>query len=281
MRPILLRIPWGAGEVALGSYSTFYLLAWLLAPALGVWLAARGGFSAKRSAVLYYGSLLAGIVGARLLDLFVAARFYIDEPQRAWALSFQGYSLYGGLVVACVVAVGLARVWRLDVWRLADASVPAIVLGVVLMRAGCFLRGCCFGIASDLPWAVTYPRGSLPWTQQVLRGETGLISALGGGFHPVHPTQLYEIAAAVLLGAASFALTRRRVPAGVPFLAFAAGFTAFRLANGFLRARQDVITAPWWFYPVTYGLIIAVLLGLVAWRFVTMKSADEATGEQR
>jgi hypothetical protein len=40
----------------------------------------------------------------------------------------------------------------------------------------------------------------------------------------------------------------------------------FRLANGFLRVRQPVITAPEWFYPAFYGVLIVLLGGLLAVR---------------
>ena len=43
-------------------------------------------------------------------------------------------------------------------------------------RLGCFFAGCCYGIASDVPWAVTY-------------SNTGSQAPLNT---PLHPTQLYS-----------------------------------------------------------------------------------------
>lgn len=272
MRPILVRIPFGEGAVAVGAYSAFYLLAWLIGPAVGAWFAARRGLPVRRVLVVYYGALVAGLVGARSLDLFVAGAFYAQDPSRIWSLNVQGFSLYGGLVVACVVAVVLARVLHLPVWRLADSAVPGIVTGIVLMRVGCFLRGCCFGTVTSMPWGVTYPVGSPAWVQHLQEGQTGLVAALTGSVQSVHPTQIYEMVAAVVLGAVALLLLRRQSPDGVAFLTFAAGFSAFRLANGFLRARQDVITAPEWFYPVFYVAVIAVLLALLAWRLASART---------
>lgn len=272
MRPILFRISLAGGEFAVGSYSAFYLLAWALGPALGVWFAARRGLEWRRVAAVYYVAMAAGVAGARVLDLFVAGGFYAADPSRAWSFTFQGFSLYGGLGVACIVAVLLARRMGLPLWRLADSAVPGLVAGIVLMRTGCLLRGCCFGERTTLPWGVTYPVGSMAWSQQVVRGQTGLLSALAGDMQPVHPTQVYEMLAAVALGLVALALLRRRVPDGVAFLAFAAGFTAARLGNGFLRARQDVITAPAWFYPALYSAIIALLVALAVWRVVRTRA---------
>lgn len=280
MSPILFRIPIGGTEFAVGAYSTLYLLAWAVGPLVGAWFAARRGMEWRRVLAVYFGALAAGIAGARLLDLFVAGGFYSDEPARAWSWSFQGFSLYGGLVTACVAAIALARVVRLPVWRLADSSVPGIVSGIVLMRIGCLLRGCCFGEITTLPWGVTYPVGSMPWAQQVTQGTVGLLGSLTGAaaMRPVHPTQLYEVMGAVAVGALALVLLRRGVADGVAFLAFAGGFTAVRLANGFLRVRQDVITAPPWFYPALYVAMIVVLGGLVAWRLATPSPSSPRRG---
>lgn len=265
MHPVLLRFGLAGREVVLGSYATFYALAWVVGPLVGAWVASRRGLSFGRVLAVFYAALAAGVVGARALDLFVAWRFYAEDPSRILAPTFQGYSLYGGLAIACVVAIALARAFRLPVWRMADSAVPGIAAGIVLMRAGCFLRGCCFGLPTHLPWGVTYPVGSLAWAWQMTEGTTGGLGLMGV-VRPVHPTQLYEMAGAVLLAVLALALMRRRAPDGVAFLAFAIGFTLVRLGNGFLRARVSVITAPGWFYPAVYLAICAVLTWLLVGR---------------
>ena len=53
---------------------------------------------------------------------------------------------------------------------------------------------------------------------------------------------------------------------GAGFLVYALGFTLVRLGNHFLRARQAVVTAPEWFYPVFYLTLAAMITGLLVWR---------------
>ncbi len=274
MRPVLLAFSLGGREIVLGSYSTFYTLAWLIAPIVGAWVASRRGLPGRRVWALYALALAAGIVGARVFDLFIAGRFYAEDPSRIWGLSFQGFSLYGGLMIATFAGIALARIWHLPVWRLADSAVPALAVGVVLMRTGCFLRGCCSGLVTDLPWGVTFPMGSPAWSQQLLSGTTGIFGFMGL-VKPVHPTQLYEMLGAVLLAALALWLMHRHAADGVAFLAFGIGFTLFRLGNGFLRIRQEVITAPAWFYPVFYLALAAVMVGLLVWRARTGRTAAE------
>jgi phosphatidylglycerol:prolipoprotein diacylglycerol transferase len=133
------------------------------------------------------------------------------------------------------------------------------------MRTGCFLRGCCYGLPTDLPWGVTFPAGSPAWSQQLLQGMTGILGFMGVT-RPVHPTQLYEMGGAVALGLLALWLMRRKAADGVPFLSFSLGFTLVRLGNGFLRARQEVITAPEWFYPVFYIALAGILVGMLVAR---------------
>ena len=61
------------------------------------------------------------------------------------------------------------------------AATPALAIGHAIGRIGCFLVGDDYGRPSDLPWAVAFPQG-LPPTSV-----------------PVHPTQLYEAAALMLV----------------------------------------------------------------------------------
>ncbi len=200
MHPVLLSFHLGATEVTLRAYGTFYVLAFVVAVALGTLIAWRQGFAWRRALAVFAGALTAGVVGARLLDLVSNWSYYAEDISRIYALDFRGFSLYGGLVLALSTGLILARALHLPVWRLADSAVPALAVGIGLMRVGCFLNGCCFGTSTSLPWAITYPPGSSAWAQQLGTGEIGLLG-FAGTMRPVHPTQLYEIVAALLLGA--------------------------------------------------------------------------------
>jgi phosphatidylglycerol:prolipoprotein diacylglycerol transferase len=272
VHPILATFSIGGAEVVLRAYGTFYTLAWVVAVTLATVIAWRRGFSWWRALVTFVGALVVGIVGARLLDVAVNWGYYAVDPSRIYGFAFRGFALYGGLILALVAGALLARAFRLSLWRLADGAVPALVAGIVLMRTGCFLNGCCFGTVTSLPWGVTYPVGSPAWAWEVATGKTGILG-FAGLVKPVHPTQLYEMIAAVVLGSFSVWLLRRRDksgalrgPSGVPFLAFALGFTLFRLGNNFLRARLLTIATPVWFYPVLYAVICVGLAGLIVWR---------------
>jgi phosphatidylglycerol:prolipoprotein diacylglycerol transferase len=282
MSPILAQFHVGDHLLVLRAYSTFYVLAWLVALALGTVVAWRRGSCWWRVLVTFAGALAVGVAGARLLDLGVNWGYYAGDASRIYALQFRGFSLYGGLILALVTGAVLSRAFHLPLWHLADGAVPALAAGIVLMRTGCFLNGCCFGTVTSLPWGVTYPVGSAAWAQQLTTGETGLLG-FAGAIRPVHPTQIYEmIAALALCGLSLWLLLRRdasrvrRTPSGVPFLAFALGFTLFRFGDNYLRARLPTIAAPVWFYPALYLTISAGVTGLIAWRLRKGSSACSA-----
>lgn len=275
MLPILVRFSVAGHEYVLGSYSTFMALAWIAMVAIGTWGAAHRGIAWRRALAVFAGSLLAGVAGARLFDVLGAAGQLPAESVAA--ASFTGFALYGGLVAGSFAAIALARALRLRVWELADCAVPALAVGIALMRVGCFLRGCCFGEPTALPWGVTFPTGSPAWAQQLLSGTSGVLG-MAGGMRPVHPTQLYELAAALALAAVALTWRRyRRPPVGATFLAFAIGFTLFRFANGFLRAPAPGSVPPAWLYPSLYAAIVVAATALLVHRFAENPSTHAIT----
>jgi phosphatidylglycerol:prolipoprotein diacylglycerol transferase len=69
---------------------------------------------------------------------------------------------------------------RLPALATADVFAPAIALGHGIGRLGCFSAGCCWGVETHLPWAVTF-------TNPVSNSLVGVPMGT-----PLHPTQLYE-----------------------------------------------------------------------------------------
>ncbi len=66
---------------------------------------------------------------------------------------------------------------------------PSLFLGVGFGRIGCFLYGCCYGGACDLPWAVRFPPGSLTYDVQL---REGIIPEGAPSTTALHPTQIYS-----------------------------------------------------------------------------------------
>jgi phosphatidylglycerol:prolipoprotein diacylglycerol transferase len=180
----------------LHTYGALVALAFLA----GLWMAAR---LAKRDflnveAVTNLGiyCALAAIVGAKLMMLIVDPR-YRQNPGEIFTFDTlqAGGVFYGGLIGALGVAWWYMRKTRLPVWRTADVFAPGIALGHGIGRLGCFSAGCCWGVESHLPWAVTFRN---PVAHDLVGVPLG---------QPLHPTQLYESFAEFLI----FAVLYRQI----------------------------------------------------------------------
>jgi phosphatidylglycerol:prolipoprotein diacylglycerol transferase len=117
-----------------------------------------------------------------------------------------GLAYYGGFIFAVAFAYHYVRKHRLGWWRTADLAAPAIALGLVFGRFGCFLNGCCYGKLTQSPLGVIFPRGGSVWSaQRDAHLITGSQSAL-----PVHPTQVYESLACLATFLVLYFVVRRR-----------------------------------------------------------------------
>jgi phosphatidylglycerol:prolipoprotein diacylglycerol transferase len=104
------------------------------------------------------------------------------------------------LLFALVVGLWLVRRYRLPVWATADMYAPGIALGHIIGRLGCLLAGCCYGRPTDQPWGLTF-------TNPLAASNVG--TPLGV---PLHPTQLYDAGAELLILAVLLIFERRGRP---------------------------------------------------------------------
>ena len=154
------------------GYGMMLLLAVASGVGLSVWRAQRIGFDPEIILSLAMWLFVAGIVGARL---FYVIEYWHTFRGGTFAETFTAVLnvTQGGLVVyGCMLAGGAALAvfvykHRLPGLVLSDLIAPGVVLGMAIGRVGCFLNGCCYGGACDLPWAVQFPAGSPPFMDQL------------------------------------------------------------------------------------------------------------------
>src|SRR5262249_21434050 len=120
-------------------------------------------------------------------------------------------------------------------WRLVDAIVPVVGVGIAIARLGCFLHGCCFGIPCAFPWGVTFPRDSYVYRSHA---SLGLLSPGAARSAPVHPLQLYFAGAGLLVTATALAVRRRKRFDGEPTLVALLVYSASAAALEFLRGER-------------------------------------------
>ncbi len=253
----------GGVQLHTTSYRLFMVLGVLATVVLGFTVARGRGLPWRRVAVALVAMSVAFPVGARLFDAATKTEIYRREPWRLWSPDLAGFSMFGGLILTVAVGVVACQLLDLDLPRMADAAMPGLGAGIALMRVGCFMAGCCYGTRTDLPWGVTFPRGSNAHLHQLLGGS---VFPLGGDPLPVHPTQLYEALAALVAVGFVLWLFRRGARDGTAFLLCACWYSAFRLLNGYLRVPGGELIVPAWFYPALYGIILGIAGGALLWR---------------
>jgi len=170
MYPVL----WEPFGFQISSFGVMVALAFLA----GGWLSARSfeqmGRDGKEAWDLLTWCVVGGLIGAKLW--FVAEAFS-REPDATLATTLfarGGLTWYGGLFGGAIAGLWGARRRGIPWLDTVNGAAPALAASHGIGRIGCFLVGDDYGVPSNLPWAVAFPKGTPPTDV------------------PVHPTMLYE-----------------------------------------------------------------------------------------
>jgi phosphatidylglycerol---prolipoprotein diacylglyceryl transferase len=193
MHPILFEI----GNWPVYSYGVLLALAYLAGLQLAVVRARHRQIDAAKVMDLGIYLIIAALVGAKLMLIAVDFDYFRSQPRELLSLVRAGGVFYGGLLAALAVGLWLVGRYKLHPWTVADLIAPGIALGHVIGRFGCLLAGCCYGRPTSVPWAITFTNPA---------AATNVGTPLNT---PLHPTQLYD-AGAELLIMTVLLLTERR-----------------------------------------------------------------------
>jgi phosphatidylglycerol---prolipoprotein diacylglyceryl transferase len=205
------------------------------------------GFDPDDALWLVGAAGIGGLAGARL---YYVADNWGDDGLTLFSGS--GLTWFGGLFGGVAAVAVVARLRGLPMGTMANIAGPAIAIGYGVGRIGCQLAGDGdYGSASDLPWAMSYPDGTVPTTELV------------------HPTPIYETASMIVLFYVLWRLRGRFDRPWALFGVWAVGAGLERLLIEFVR-RNDAVLA---------GLTVAQLtaLGLVAVGLVLLATGRRAT----
>lgn len=269
MRPELFS----AFELGFPSYSMLLLSGFLFATTVGVLWARRIGENPDIIVDLGLSTLIAGVVGARILHVIADGHFWeyvhictdpslvdwkltqaecasptyagvwdaakaVCHPKEAdclaWAKFWNGgYTYYGGFIAAVASSWYLLRRDRFPFWRAADMAGFAIPLGLAFGRMGCVLAGCCFGLRTDGAFGLSFPPNS-PASEAQFNAHELATRHLAS--LPVHPTQIYESAVSLLIATICLVYVHpRKRYDGQVFLAFVVLYAVARFVLETLR----------------------------------------------
>src|SRR5580765_3063600 len=190
MYPKLLELPWKVpylGTITIYTYGVLLAAAYLLGLQLALTRAKSRGLDSTRVMDLGIYIIISALLGAKLLLLFTDFQTFKSNPAELFNLLREGGVFYGGLIVAVLVALLYIRRIGLPLWTTCDVFAPGIALGHVVGRFGCLFAGCCYGKPTTRPWGITF-------TDPFAAANVGTPLGI-----PLHPTQLYEAGAELII----------------------------------------------------------------------------------
>jgi len=190
--------------------------------------AARAGRSPALVSALTWCALLGGIAGARIAYVIANWADFSARPMTIARIDQGGLIFYGGLIGGMLAIAALALARRESPWALGDFAVEGLPLGHALGRLGCFLNGCCGGVASAV-CGVCAPTLHEP---------------------PRVPVQLYEAGANLLIYGALIRYASRRPPPGGVLAYYLLLYAPVRFGLEFLRGdprlRWNALSVAQW-----------------------------------
>ncbi|MBU0503623.1 MAG: prolipoprotein diacylglyceryl transferase [Candidatus Omnitrophota bacterium] len=222
----MLRILFNLGPINIYSYGLMLALAFLSGMYLIEKRARKQGLNKNKILDLVFLILFSAILGARALFVILNWDYYRSDLIGILKVWEGGLVFYGGLILAFFASVWFLKKNKLSFWKTADILSPALALGEVFGRIGCFLNGCCYGLISE-KWGISFPARDNPpaFSQQVF---DGLISPAARCSLPVIPTQIYSALAGLAIFCILLVLEKKKSFDGFLFWVFILLYSLFR-----------------------------------------------------
>jgi prolipoprotein diacylglyceryl transferase len=194
-------------------------------------------------------ALVGGLVGMRAAWVLGHWR-ELEGPLEALAVWRGGMSLLGGLIVAVLVGVAVARREKLPALPLLDLAAPGIALGIAIGRVSDLIIGDHLGKPTALPWGFRYPGSDHP-----LAGAPPIGTV-------VHPVALYDLILTTVLLFVLIRFLRSPRATGSAIALFILWYAGSRILTDFLRTDPRRLAGLTGSQLTALALIVVVLLAL-------------------
>lgn len=237
MRPVLFEVlGW-----PIHSYGFMLAIAFLIG-IFGVGRsAAKIGISFDNIIDLGVWVLMGAIVGSRLAYVLTEYQYFLKYPREIISINSGGLAFHGGLLGGFLAGYWYVKRHKIYPWKLADLVAPYIALGYAVVRIGCFLKGCCYGKATTVAWALRCAAHD-----DLLR----------------HPTQIYSLLGSLLLFVILWRLRNHQRFPGFLFLLYFGLYSIMRFVVEFFRVGPLVF--PW----LTLAQLVCIIIALIAFALI-------------
>ncbi len=209
MHPILFSI----GSFTIHTYGMMAALGFLAGVGIIIWLSPKEGLPIERMIDLAFWTLIIGFLGCRVVYVFTRWDQFANDLGSIFKVWEGGLVWYGGPLFGIPFGFWFMRRAGISPWKAADVAMPAMAIGHMFGRFGCLAAGCCYGKPTDLPWGVGL---NSDLVDRSLRDI------------PLHPTQLYEAFALLLLVVGLCMVRARKKFDGQVFLVYLISYPIIR-----------------------------------------------------
>ncbi len=210
IRPELFTV----GNFTVPSYSFFVLLG-IIVGILVTYLYSRKNGKSGYMFEIVLAALVGGTLGAKLpIWIYYFPQIITSLPDVSMILS--GRTIVGGLIGGTIGVWYVKKKMNINT-RLGNAIVPGVITGIAIGRVGCYLRGCCYGQPTKLPWGVDFGDG-------IMR----------------HPTQIYEIIFLIGMFIWVNLKLRNNPKDGKVFDVFMISYFSYRFVVEFIRVEPQI-----------------------------------------
>ena len=173
------------GDFPIRAYGLILSLSIILATGVAYFLAKQDGRWHNHIVDIGIYSGIAGIVGARLWDVFFFDwAYYSHHLSEIFYVWQGGMAIQGGIVLGVGAGIIYARRHKIDILALADIVAPAIILGQAIGRCANLLNGDAFGAPTGGNFGIIYPETTLAyhtygaqplWPAEVWEGQIDFV----------------------------------------------------------------------------------------------------------
>jgi len=250
------------GDFTVTSFGLMMFLSFVV----GAWVLARQfdqrGMDPEAAWDMLLWVALGGILGAKLYYVGLHYEALLADPLRELT-NRGGLVWYGGFIGGVAAFYWQVRRRGLRTSLAFDSAAPALAIAYAVGRLGCFLVGDDYGRPTDSWVGIAFPEGYPPSTAGYFRSIGTQIPAdiPDTAVLAVHPTQLYEIALAMIMFAVLWRLSGG-LRAGRLFAVYLAMYGVLRFTIEFVRAKTDLMVLGLTTSQIA-SLVLLVLAGVI------------------
>lgn len=173
------------GDFPIRAYGLILSLSIILATGVAYFLAKQDGRWHNHIVDIGIYSGIAGVVGARLWDVFFFDwAYYSHHLSEIFYVWQGGMAIQGGIVFGVGAGIIYAKRHKIDILALADIVAPAIILGQAIGRCANLLNGDAFGAPTGSNFGIIYPETTLAyhtygaqplWPAEVWEGQIDFV----------------------------------------------------------------------------------------------------------